>query len=1161
MPGTSAIGGLVSGLDTSNLIEQLVGVSRKRVDLVVTNQTKQSDKLAAFQGLNTQLTAFLAKADVLRESDTFDVFKTSTSTTSTTFTADELVTVSATEEASPGTHTVTYTAGSQLAQARQLSSASFSSKSTGLNLTGEFLINGQTISIVTSDSLADIASTINTANSGTDATGVTASLISVSDTDNRMILTSDNTGKDQFVILDASISTGGDANILQTLGYTDGTTTIKNPTSDGAKSEAFSSSTSAIGSLLGLSSPQNSSTVQINGNNITIDLATDSLTDIATTISAISGVTASVVSTTTEGVTTYQLDISGTINFTDSNNILEAVGVLEGGQSTVAEVHTASADNYNLSNAVIDSTTKFNNIYTGLISSAANTLTAGGNIVAGSTFGAINTTGGPGNDITNLDTISISGTKQDGTAVGAYNFTITDKATTTVQDLLTNIETNFDLTTGSVVIDSAGKIQINDNYSGDSQLSIAFVESAGLLDFGTYAADNNVANGDKIFLTGTDSTGSAVTGTFTITDTNVDTIDGLLTQIETVFGLGASSATVDSNGQILITDDSAGDSQLSVTIQTDNAGGGTLDFGTVDITTEGYGMESTAGQDVKVVIDGVAVTRSSNSIDDVISGVTLDIARVDTSDFSTVNITISRDTDSIKGKVNEFTDSYNEIMENVNQHFAYNEETKKAGVLSGESTLRTIKSIIQNTISNAIPLLPADSNSLPLIGITSDKYGKLSVKDSTFLTKINSDFNAVKRLFVAEGTTTNSEITYVSHTKNTVGGEFAVTINTVASQATETGTQVLTNGIGAGLTDTLTITDTSSGRVATISLDGDAESGNSIDNIVNTINSELGTDRTQVLAGLNAQTQITGGAPITATTKFNEIDTTGGPGTDLNNNDIIYYSGTTRSGLSISDSYTISNVSTDTVQNFLSAIENAYDNQVKATINSSGKIVVTDSTIGDSQLSISITEPGGLDFGTVLETNVADGGVNGRFAMEITASKDGSDKLVLTHDSYGSAFGFTTTEASALLGTVGTYTGVDVVGSINGEAATGTGQTLVGDAPPDISSSTSIEGLTIEVTSTTTGSKGNVRLTMGVGEMMYNNVDSVTDQFDGLLTIRMDGLQDTIDDMQDSVVAMEKRLAMETLRLNKTFVALELNLSKLQSVSSFMAQQLGQLSK
>ncbi|KHE91935.1 MAG: hypothetical protein SCABRO_02309 [Candidatus Scalindua brodae] len=84
---------------------------------------------------------------------------------------------------------------------------------------------------------------------------------------------------------------------------------------------------------------------------------------------------------------------------------------------------------------------------------------------------------------------------------------------------------------------------------------------------------------------------------------------------------------------------------------------------------------------------------------------------------------------------------------------------------------------------------------------------------------------------------------------------------------------------------------------------------------------------------------------------------------------------------------------------------------------------------------------------------------------------------------------------------------------------------------------------------------------MGVGELMYNDVDSITDQFDGLLTIRMDGLQDIIDNMQKSIVASEGRLAMETLKLNKQFVALELNLSKLQSVSSFLAQQLGQLAK
>lgn len=1041
MPGTSAIGGLVSGLDTASLIEQLVAVSRKRVDVVVNNQTLQSDKLTAFQSLNTQISTFQEKAKILKDNNTFDVFKTSTSTNSTNFTADELVKISSTSDASPGTHTISFTSGSQLAQARQLSSQSFTTSDTALGLTGELVINSKGMSVSATDTLADIISTINTANSGTDATGVTATLISVSETDNRMILTSDNTGKDAFTILDASSDV---QDILEALGLASATKSIKNATSDGAKSDALSSSSTAVESLLGLTSAQNG-TVTIGGESVVINLATQSLTTIATNINtALTGAskgTATVASTTTDGVTTYQIDINGTTSFSDTNNILETLGILKRSQSSIAEVHTGSTSNSEVSAA------------------------SGTFITSGTTFDDINT-GSDANNIVNSDTITLTGTKNDGTAV---------------------------------------------------------------------------------------------TGTYTITDRTVDTIDGLLTQIESTFGLGANSATIDASGKIVITDDTAGDSQLSVEIITNNEGGGTLDFGTVSVTAQGYDMQVTAGQDAKITIDGIAVTRTSNSIDDVISGATLDIARVEAG--STVNITITRDTENIKSKVSDFTTAYNDIMEFINQEFAFNEDSGKAGILSGESTLRTIKSIIQKTVSNSIPLLPTDSNALSLIGITSDKNGKLSVKDSTFLSEINSDFYAVKRLFVAEGTTTNNEISYVSHTKDTVAGNYAVTINTVATKASKTGSIVLTNGIGVGLTDTLTITDTATGRVATINLDGNAlQNGSSIDNIINAINSELDTERTQTLVGsaANSKTTAAGGGVITASTVFNTIDT-GGDANDLSNNDIISFTGTTRTGLSISDSYTISDVSTSTVQDFLSAIESAYENSVSATINASGKIVVTDITDGDSQLSITITEPGSLDFGTVLTSNTD--GVSGRFAMEITASKDGSDQLVLTHDSYGSGFGFTTVETNDLLGTEGTYAGVDVAGTINGEAATGTGQILVGDTPPDTSSSTSIEDLTIKVTSTTTGSKGNVKLTMGVGELMYNDVDSIVDQFDGLLTIRMDGLQDTIDDMQESIVASEGRLAMETLRLNKQFVALELNLSKLQSISSFMAQQLGQLSK
>jgi flagellar hook-associated protein 2 len=1024
MQGTSAIGGLVSGLDTKTIVEQLIAISRRRVNLIVKNQEKHDSRLTAFQTLKTLLSDFHSKANALKDVKSFNVFKTSTSTDSTTFKADDLVTVSTTTDASPGTHTIAFTSSSQLAQARRLSSKSFSSSTTAMNLSGEFIINGKTITVSSTDTLADVASTINRANSGSHATGVTASLVTISDTDKRLVLTSDHTGNDKFNILDAS-----SGNILQSLGITDGNTSIKNVTSDGAASDAFSSNTTAIGSLLGLSGAQSSATVGIAGTNVSIDLSTDSLTDIASAVDAVNGVSASVVSTTTDGNTTHKLVISGTTSFTDSNNILETLGVLKGLQSSVAQVHTASA---------------------------SNTETSAG--------------------------------------------------------------------TGTFVTDSTTFLAIN-----------------------TGGDDNNVADNDTITFSGTNHSGTAVSGTYQITDRTVNTIGDLLAQIETTFGLDAGSAAIDANGQIVITNNTPGDSQLSITVTTNNEGGGTLDFGTISVTTRGYDMEITAGQDAKVNINGVNVTRSSNVIEDVISGVAIDLKRVEAG--KTVNLTISRNTDNIKSNITNFTTSYNSVIGFINKQFMYNEDTETSGILAGESTLSTIKRIIQSTITNTISLLPADSNTLSLIGITSDRDGKLSVNDDVFISKINSDFDAVKRMFVAEGTTTNSEISYVNHTKNTTAGDYAVVITTAAAQAVRTGSEVLTNGIGAGNTETLTITDTYTSRVATINLDGDAgENGSSIDTIINAINSELDTEYTQTLAGSVGNTA--GGVAITNSTLFSDID-----GTSLNNGDIISFSGNNRSGQNVSGSFTINDVSTDTVQDFLSAIEKAYNNSVTARIND-GKIVLTDNITGNSQLSITITEPSGsgLDFGTVSETNPD--GVKGRFAMEITASKDEDDRLVLTHKSYGSTYGFTTTEVNSLLGTSGTYAGVDVAGTINGEAATGTGRLLVGDAPPDPSSTTSVEGLAIRVSSTTTGSKGYVKLTKGIGEIMYDNLDSIIDQYDGLLTIRMDGLQKSIETMQKSITAMEDRLSMEASRIYNQFVQLELNLSKLQSLGEFMEQQL-----
>ena len=920
-----------------------------------------------------------------------------------------------------------------------------------------------------------------------------------------------------------------------------------------------------------------------------------------------------------------------------------------------------------------------------------------------------------------------------------------------------------------------------------------------------------IAVGDTISISGTDHDGTAVSDTYTIGNVT-DQVSTLLTAIQDMFKsedpLNIVTATI-VNGKIVVTDSFGGDSQITFSIiANNNISNATLDFGAATATTEGYSMQTTAGQDAKVKIDGVNVIRSSNSIDDVISGVTLDISRVESG--STVDVNISRDTDTIKTSVNDFITKYNSTIEFINREFEFNEDMESAGILSGESTLSSIKTSIQSIITGTISLLPAGSNALSLIGITSDSDGKLTLKDSTFLSEINSDFNSVKRMFIAEGTAANSEVTYIGHNKYTTAGDYDVNVTQAATKAGETskdGIIDLTTGLGAGAQETIRITDTASGRIATITLDGDATTGDSIDNIVSTINSELDTETTQTLVGDNPNTATSTGQAITSSTTFNDIS-----GAGLSNDQTINYTGKMRNGIAVVGSYQISDITTDTVQNFLSVIENDFDNTVSATIDSSGNLVITDNTVGDSSLEITITEPASLNFGDVLTTGT--GGVLGRYAMEITASKDSNDQLVITHDSYGSAQGFTiaqvdgtddaagnevliaskrnTTDGSTAItgitqfdeirteagsnlvtngdtitlsgtkhdgtvvdtfytitdvnteiddatnglfkaiedafgltagsvslndgkivitddtvgvsqlsvnlvenregggnlefGTVasqntgianGTQAGMDVAGTINGEAATGAGQILKGDDPGNGSSS--VEGLAIKVTSTTEsligsvantesssaidkdttfanidsasittgetitisgkkhdgtpvnyiytlntantvdnlltsiednfglggsgatidssgkivisdtftgdsqlsislvennevsgslnfgditpGDKDTVKLTMGVAETMYNKLLAFTDVFDGLVTIRIDGLGDTVDNLQETIDGMNERLAMEATVLNNKFVQLELNLSKLQNVSSFLAQQLAQLSK
>ncbi len=992
---TNLISGLSSGFDWRSMIDQLIALDHERVDLISDRKTEYESKLAEWQGVNTKLLTLKTSAETLSDSAAFDLFRTTLSSDTTTAAAD-LLAVSTDSTAASGTFSLKI---HQLARAEKISSGAFAATDTALSIAGDILISGKVVNIVGTDTLADIKNKINAVNTGSDPSGVTASIVSHSSTDYHLVLTSDETGAAGISLLEAS--SGG---VLDNLGLISAGTAIKNTTSDGAMSDLFADSNTAVGSLLGLTSPPGDVSVTIGGQAVTVNLATQSITTIAANIDALAGVSASVIADTADGETKYRIDISGTTSFVDDTNVLQSLGVLRGTYGTIAEVLTGNTANTTDGTTAIASTTQWDQIF-------------GANVQAGTSF-------------------TMTGRKHDGTAVS---------------------------------------------------------------------------------------------GSFTISSTSAQ-VSELLTCIEDTLFSGTVTAAIDAAGKIQITDGATGDSRLELDLITNNPAGGSLDFGTVSTSTEGRNMQLAAGADAEIELDNVVLTSASNTLADAIAGVTIDLRGA--SDSTTVTLKIERDIDSIRTKIQGLVSSYNAIMTYIGTQFSYDEDAETTGgILFGDGTLSSVKSDLIGIVTGSVTGLSGDFSRLSLVGIAFDDQAKLAIDTTVLTNALKTNFDEVKKLFVATGSAPNSLFQYVSHTSATEGGAYAVSVTQAATRTTVTGSAALAGVLSAP--ETISIADYASGREAQVSL----TAGMDLDDIVNAVNSELAKSYLEILEG----SVETGYA---ASTSFSEVS-----GAD--DGDVITFTGKRPNGLGFSGSYTVG--TGDTIQDLLSAVEDAFEEEATVTLSAAGQLVVTDRTAGDSllELTMNTSSVSGLDFGTIAAST------EGRNAMTITASKTGDNRLLLTHNNYGTGYPIIVSETGGAelgLNDASLVYGVNVAGTINGAAATGSGQSLTLAADGN-----GADGLSIFYTGTNPSST-TFNLTLGIADLLERQLSIITDANEGYVGFKQTSLQDRIDAFETQISQMEALLERKTEAMINRFVRMETALSKIQNQGSWLSSQLEALS-
>ena len=409
-----------------------------------------------------------------------------------------------------------------------------------------------------------------------------------------------------------------------------------------------------------------------------------------------------------------------------------------------------------------------------------------------------------------------------GTFIYSYNHqetTLMTTATTTLEELvglINNDANNPGVTASLLYYNNAYHLVLNGNDAGtdyaisvnasstevwqaDSALTVGSDNatlSTKITDLDQFTG--NLGTGDKITITGKDHSGAAITPV-ELTVTSNTKLTHLISEINDAFD-GIARATL-VNGKIVLTDDLDGASGLEIglsftqgtgssaelTLPTDaedwtvTQGGtaGTLtDFEPADFT------ETQSAQDSQIRVDGYPsgawISRSSNTIDDVISGVTLHLH--DTTDEAGEEITLTRDIQSVKDKLTSMVNAYNLAVVYIQEKTGYNNTLKTAGVLMGDYVVSTIRSQIRTPLIAQTSGFIEDIDNFLIpgqIGLELDKDGVLNLNTNIFNEALAEDYMGVLSIIGANktGSSNSNTIQFYNASSNyTTAGNYDVKV-------------------------------------------------------------------------------------------------------------------------------------------------------------------------------------------------------------------------------------------------------------------------------------------------------------------------------------------------------------------------------------------------
>ncbi|MGL2874680.1 flagellar filament capping protein FliD [Helicobacter pylori] len=149
--------------------------------------------------------------------------------------------------------------------------------------------------------------------------------------------------------------------------------------------------------------------------------------------------------------------------------------------------------------------------------------------------------------------------------------------------------------------------------------------------------------------------------------------------------------------------------------------------------------------DSEFTYNGVSITRPTNEVNDVISGVNITLEQT-TEPNKPAIISVSRDNQAIIDSLKEFVKAYNELIPKLDEDTRYDADTKIAGIFNGVGDIRTIRSSLNNVFSYSVHT-DNGVESLMKYGLSLDDKGVMSLDEAKLSSALNSNPKATQDFF------------------------------------------------------------------------------------------------------------------------------------------------------------------------------------------------------------------------------------------------------------------------------------------------------------------------------------------------------------------------------------------------------------------------------